>query len=90
MLCEAGLLNKVIEAFEVEYNTVLEMLSVKTQSILKHNDISYQFAKFLNNINDKFDEVLPVFAKAVESMSVDKLGITQEDIELVKNFLQVM
>lgn len=89
MLCEAGLLNWVIESFEVEYNTVLNMMNIKTEEILKQNNFEYQIAKFLNHVSEKFDEITPAMINAVNALDFENLGINQDDIKSLKDFIHL-
>ena len=54
-LCEADLLNSIIETFEGEYKAVLNMVTMKQDYILQNNSIECQVAQFLNNLNEKLD-----------------------------------
>ena len=86
-LCEANLLNKIIESFEGEYNTVMNMLNVKTDEVLKQNTIEYHAVKFLSGLNDKLDVLMPMFEKAASSWDFEGLGIDVSDIKSLMNFV---
>lgn len=87
MLCEANLLNKIIEAFEGEYNTVLNMLNIKTEEVLKQNTIEYQVIKFLNGLNDKLDAIMPMLEESASSWNFGNLGIEESDIQSLMKFI---
>ena len=87
MLCEAELLNKVIKLFEGEYNTVLNMLNVKTEDVLRQNTIEHQVAKFLSSVSEKLEELTPMLANSINSLNFAELGISDEDIQSLKKFM---
>ena len=87
MLCEANLLNKIIEVFEGEYNTVLNMLNIKTEEVLKQNTIEYQVVKFLNGLNEKLDTIMPMLEESASSWNFANLGIGESDINSLMKFI---
>lgn len=87
-LCEANLLNDVIEIFEGEYKTVINMLNMRQDYIIQGNSIDAQVAKFLNGLNDKLDALLEIIEESVESFSLDKLNISTDDISKLTDFVK--
>ena len=86
-LCEANLLNSIIETFEGEYKTTLNMMDMAQSYILQGNSINAQTAKFLSNLNDKLGSVLENLA---DSFMFGDLNITQEDIEKLSGFVKML
>ena len=87
-LCEANLLNSIIELFEGEYKTVLNMLGMRQDYILQGNSIDAQIARFLNGLNDKLDTLIESITDATGSFSLDSLNITSEDISKLTDFVK--
>lgn len=90
MLCEHDLLNSIIGLFEGEYNTVMNMLNVKIADILKHNDIEYQAAKFLNNLNDTLGDLSATLKEKADSFNLSSLGISTSDLSALRDFLKTI
>ena len=74
-LCEAGALNSIIESFEGEYKTVLNIATMRQDYILQSNSVECQVARFLNGVNDRLDDVVEMLG------SYNNINISQEDIE---------
>lgn len=89
-LCEANLLNGIIDSFEGEYKTVLNMLSMRQDYILQGNSIDAQIARFLNGLNDKLDIILESFTDSVGAFSLEGLNITSEDINKLTGFIKAL
>jgi hypothetical protein len=54
-LCQAKLLNSVIEAFAGEYENIKLLLAMQCDYILNANNIEAQLARMLTNVMDKLD-----------------------------------
>ena len=78
-LCEAGVLNNIIETFEGEYKTVLNMVAMRQDYILQSNSVECQVARFLNGINDRLDDVMELVSGQFGSFK--DLNISSEDID---------
>ena len=78
-LCEAGALNSIIETFEGEYKTVLNMATMRQDYILQNNSIECQVARFLNGLNDRLDDVMELVSEKIDSYK--DINISAEDIE---------
>lgn len=84
-LCEADLLNSIIETFEGEYNTVLNMMNMSQDYILQQNSIEYQITKFLNGLNNKLDGTLESISNQFSAYK--DIDITADDINKLTDFI---
>ena len=89
-LCEANLLNCIIETFEGEYKTVLNMLNMKQDYILQGNGIDAQVARFLNGLSDKLDSVMEIVTESAGSFSLDNLNISSDDLSRLTDFVKIL
>jgi len=87
ILCEAGLLNAVIDTFGGEYENVNLLLQMRTDYILSSNNIEAQFGKFLTNILDKVDDLSGALSNAVSNFDLKNLHIKMEDIGKLMEFV---
>lgn len=87
-LCDTGALNSVIETFEGEYKSVLNMLNMHQDYILQGNRIEAQIAKFLDGLSDKLDSVIDIFSERLGDYK--ELNITPDDIEKLTSFISTL
>ena len=86
-LCEAKLLNVVIETFSGEYENVSLLLQMKCDYILNGNNIEAQFGKFLNSILGKLDDLSAVLSNGMQDLDLSKLPINSDDIGKLMDFI---
>ena len=86
-LCESGMLGPVIETFDGEYKTVLNLLELEKKYLLEENSIEMQIGKFLNGILNSLDGLVGTFAEKVASFDMSKLPVSEEDIAKINQFL---
>lgn len=87
MLCEAKLLNAVIDTFAGEYENVKLLLQMKCDYILSGNSIEAQCGKFLNAIIEKVDDFANVLSGKIENFDISKLPIGAEDLNKLMEFV---
>ena len=80
MLCEAGLLNTVIETFVGEYDNVNLLLQMKCNSVLSHNSVESQLGKFLSNMSDNVDNLAGIAADTLSKFDMTKLPFDMGDL----------
>lgn len=85
LLCEAKLLNSIIELFHGEYDNVKVLLQMKCDYILSDNTMEAQFGRFLENIIEKIDDAVRV----LENFDITNLPISASDIEKLMNFVNI-
>lgn len=86
-LCEAKLLNTVIETFNGEYENVNLLLQMKCEYILSGNTIEAQFGKFLTGTLDKVDVLVDVLSDKIKDFDSKNLPINMEDIGKLMEFV---
>lgn len=84
-LCAANVLNSIIETFEGEYNSVLNMVNMRQEYILQENNIEFQVIKFLNELNEKLGFAIDSIADNFNSFN--DIGVTSEDINKLTSFI---
>lgn len=86
-LCEAGLLNSVIDTFAGEYENVGMLLQMKCDYILSGNSMESQMGRFLDGILDKIEALANVMSEKVENFDMSKLPVSQEDLTKLLGFI---
>lgn len=86
-LCEANLLNDVIETFGGEYNNVSLLLQMKCDYILSGNTLEAQFGKFLTEIVDKLDSFATILSNKISEFDLNNLPVNMDDLGKLMEFL---
>ena len=89
VLCEAKLLNSVIETFNGEYENVKLLLQMKTDYILSGNTIEAQLGRFLDGISEKLDGVLQTLADKMGSFNMNDLPVDAESLQKLISFINI-
>jgi hypothetical protein len=84
-LCEVDALNSIVETFEGEYKTVLNMINMRQDYILKSNSIECQIVQFLSNLNNKLDTTMESISNQFGSFK--DLNITADDISKLTDLI---
>ena len=87
LLCEAKLLNSIIETFTGEYENVKVLLQMKCDYILSSNTIESQLGRFLDSLLDKVDSVVDVLSDKVSNFDMNQLQVNMEDINKLMEFV---
>lgn len=80
VLCEAGLLNTVINSFVGEYENVKVLFQMKCDYILSGNSLEGQVGRFFDNILERLDALVGTLANKVENFDFNNLPIDNEDL----------
>lgn len=88
-LCKSGLLNTIISTFKTEYDEIGIMLEMECDYLLSENNIESQIARFLDGINDKLDIFSNMLAKTIGDFDINKLPISLDDIEKIKQLVNI-
>ena len=86
-LCEAKLLNVVVETFSGEYENVNLLLQMKCEYILSGNTIEAQFGKFLTGVLDNVDEFVSVLSNNIKDFDLNNLPIDIKDVNKLIEFV---
>ena len=87
MLCEAKLLNAVIETFAGEYDNVKLLLAMQCDYILNDNNIETQIGRMLTSFLDKFDAFSNQLSAKLDGFSFDNLQIDMDSIKKLVEFV---
>ena len=87
MLCNAKILELIINTFKKEYDDVNILLQMKCDYILSGNNIEAQFGKFLNGLLGKIDDIVDILSNKVENFDINNLPINKEDLDKLMNFI---
>ena len=75
MLCESGLLVKIIDTFKDDYMACQEILNMMTTDRLQYNmTIEKKIYQFLDNIQYIFDDVMNIFSEKIDDDLLNTLG----------------
>lgn len=87
MLCEANLLDLIINTFKKEYDEVNILLQMKCEYILTSNSPESQIGRFLDGILEKIDVLANALSNKVDNFDMSNLPISGEDITKLLDFL---
>lgn len=87
MLCEASLLDLIINTFKKEYDEVNILLQMKCEYILTSNSLESQVGRFLDSVLEKIDVLVNALSNKVDNFDMSNLPISGEDITKLLDFL---
>ena len=86
-LCEARLLNAVIDTFVGEYENVQLLLQMQCDYVLSGNAIEAQVGKFLSVLTDKVGNLGDVLANKLDGFDLANLPVGMEDLNKLMEFV---
>lgn len=89
LLCEAKLLNPLIETFNGEYENVKLLLQMKTDYILSGNTIEAQLGRFLDGVSEKLDDILQALSDKLGNFDISNLPIDMDSMKKLMGFLNI-
>ena len=89
MLCEAKLLNAVIDTFKKEYDEVNILLQMKCDYVLHENTMEAQLGRFLENMTEKLDVLVQALADQVNGFDINSLPFSAEDLQKLMKFMNI-
>ena len=85
MLCQADLLNPILDVIGAEYTTCNNMLNMMMEDIMTNNNtIENVIGAVLGKLGDSIDDFITVISDKVESMNLD---LSQIDIDKYKGLI---
>ena len=87
MLCEASLLDLIINTFKKEYDAVNILLQMKCEYILTSNSLESQVGRFLDSVLEKIDVLVNALSNKVDNFDMSNLPISSEDITKLLDFI---
>ncbi len=86
MLCQADLLNPILDVIGAEYTTCNNMLNMMMEDIMTNNNtIENVVGAVLGKLGDSIDDFITVISDKVESMNLD---LNQIDIDKYKGLIE--
>lgn len=86
MLCQADLLNPILDVIGAEYTTCNNMLNMMMEDIMTNNNtIENVIGAVLGKLGDSIDDFITVISDKVESMNLD---LNQIDIDKYKGLIE--
>lgn len=86
-LCEADLLNGVIETFAAEYARVNDILNMMLGDLMQTNTVEAATMSVLNKVNDGLDAIIEVLVNKIDEMNFDLDNIDPNMIDNVMKLL---
>ena len=68
-LCEADLLNSVIETFAAEYSRVNDIMNMMLSDLMQTNTVETAIMGVLNKVNSNMDVIVEALANKIEEMN---------------------
>lgn len=82
-LCEADLLNPVIETFATEYARVNDILNMMLADMMQANTVEVGAMKLMNKVNDSLDVVVEALVNKIEEMDASLSDIRPDMVDSV-------
>ena len=89
VLCEAGVLDMVINTFKKEYDEVNILLQMKCDYILSSNSLEAQVGKLFDGVLEKLDIITQALANKVEGFDINNLPISGDDLSKLMQLLNM-
>lgn len=86
-LCEADLLNSVIETFAAEYSRVNDIMNMMLADLMQTNNVETAVMGVLNKVNNGMDALIEVLVDKIEEMNFNLDGINSDMIDGVMKLL---
>ena len=89
VLCEAGVLDVVINTFKKEYDEVNILLQMKCDYVLSSNSLEAQVGKLFDGVLEKLDIITQALANKVEGFDINNLPISGDDLSKLMQLLNM-
>ena len=89
VLCEAGVLDMVINTFKNEYDEVNILLQMKCDYVLSSNSLEAQVGKLFDGVLEKLDIITQALANKVEGFDINNLPISGDDLSKLMQLLNM-
>lgn len=86
-LCEADLLNGVIETFAAEYARVNDIMNMMLADMMQTNTVELSVMKVLNKVNDGLDVIIEALANKIDEMNFDLGNV---DPDMIDNAIKLL
>lgn len=89
VLCEAGLLDMVVNTFKKEYDEVNILLQMKCDYVLSNNSLEAQVGKLFDGVLEKLDIITQALANKVDGFDINNLPIDSDDLNKLMQLLNI-
>jgi hypothetical protein len=89
VLCEAKLLEQIINTFKKEYDDVNVLLQMKCDYALSGNYIESQLGRFLDGVSHKLDDVLQSLSDKMGNLDMSNLPFDVDSIQKLMSFINM-
>lgn len=89
LLCEAKLLEAVINIFKKEYDDVNVLLQMKCDYILSGNTIEAQLGRFLDGVSEKLDGLVGMLSNKMDGFDMNNLPFDAESLQKLMKFIDM-
>ena len=89
LLCEAKLLESVINTFKKEYDDVNVLLQMKCDYVLSGNTIEAQLGRFLDGVAEKLDVLTNSLSTKLGNFDIGNLPFSGEDLQKLMKFIDM-
>ena len=89
VLCEAGVLDMVINTFKKEYDEVNILLQMKCDYVLNSNSLEAQVGKLFDGVLEKLDIITQALANKVDGFDINNLPISGDDLSKLMQLLNM-
>lgn len=81
LLCSNDVLGTIIDTFESEYQTILELLKMQTYYILQNNNIEYQIAKLVHLVQENANRLFEDYKDIADRLDVNEIQVGVNSIQ---------
>lgn len=89
LLCEAKIIDLIINTFKKEYDDVNILLQMQCDYVLSNNSIGSQVGRFLDGILEKVDVLVDTLANKANDFDLNNLPISGEDLNKLMQFINI-
>ena len=86
-LCNAKLLNAIVDTLAGEYENVKLLLAMQCDYILSSNNIEAQIGRALSSVLDKIDLFTNNLSTKLDSFNLDNLSVDMKDLNKIMEFV---
>lgn len=80
ILCNAKILDLVVNTFKKEYDDVNVLLQMRCDYVLSGNNVEAQVGKFLNGLSEKLDDLIVVLSDKFKKFDMNNFPISKKDL----------
>lgn len=86
-LTENGLLDMIINAALPEYNRMTEMLILQKEYVLAQNSLEAQVGRFLGDLSYQFGKFVDNIEEKISGLNLEDMNVNQDDVNKIVQFV---